>query len=236
MAGKLASWGVVGAIHPGKLVHVTDNNSGASFLVNTGSSHSIIPHSSHQPPTGPLLRSANGQRISCWGERRLTVVFSGHRYTWAFLLADVQFNIIGVDFLQHFQLLVDVAANGLRPALSTAAVAAAVPATATRALLQSSTSLPTVEAISPPSLPTVEALELPLINSTTTATPRAASNTAGVPPKLTKAETDILQDFTKFYCKRRRPLTALDTWGGASPYHKKGSQSPPTSGGWTTSS
>ena len=154
LAGKLANWGVVGAIHPGKLVNITDSDSGTSFLVDTGSSYSIIPHTSQQPPTGPLLRTANGQRVSCWGERRLTVVFGGHRYTWAFLLADVQFHIIGVDFLQHFQLLVDVAANGLRPALHTAAVTAAVPA------LQSSPSLPTVEAISSPSHHTVEALEL----------------------------------------------------------------------------
>ena len=146
---------------------MTDSNSGASFLVDTGSSYSIIPHSSHQPPTGPLLRSANGHRISCWGERQLTVTFSGHRYTWAFLLADVQFNILGVDFLQHFQLLVDVAANGLQPALSTAT--AAVPATAATALLQS-----------PTSLPTVEALELPLINSTTAAaTPRRPATLPG---------------------------------------------------------
>ena len=133
---------------------MTDSSSCASFLVDTGFSYSIIPHSSLLPPTGPLFRSANSQRISCWGERRLTVVFGGHCYTWAFLLADVQFHIIGVDFLQHFQLLVDVADNGLRPALHPAAVAAAVPA------LQSSPSLPTVEAISSTSHHTVEALGL----------------------------------------------------------------------------
>ena len=97
MAGKLAGWGVVGAIHPGKLVNITDSNSGTSFLVDTGSSYSIIQHTSQQTPTGPLLRSANGQRISCWGERRLSVVFGGHRYTWAFLLADVQFNISNIS-------------------------------------------------------------------------------------------------------------------------------------------
>ena len=97
----------------------------------------------------------------------------------------MQFNILGVDFLQHFRLLVDVAANGLRPALSTAAAAAAAPATATTALLQS-----------PTSHPTVEALELPFVNSTAAVNPQAASNTAGVPPKLTKAEADILQDFS----------------------------------------
>ena len=65
LAGKLESWGVIGAIHPGKLVHVKDNISGASFLVDTGSSYSILPYSSSLQPTGPLLKSAGGQRIPC---------------------------------------------------------------------------------------------------------------------------------------------------------------------------
>ena len=42
----------------------------------------------------------------------------------------------------------------------------------------------------------MEALELPFVNSTTAVNPQVASNTAGVPPKLTKAEADILQDFS----------------------------------------
>ena len=43
LAGKLVRWGVIGAIHPGNLVHVKDDISGASFLVDTGSS---LQHSS----------------------------------------------------------------------------------------------------------------------------------------------------------------------------------------------
>ena len=41
-------------------------------------------------------------------------MFGGHHYTWDFLLADVQFYIIGVDFLKHFKLVEDVAANLVR--------------------------------------------------------------------------------------------------------------------------
>ena len=113
VAGKLGSWGVVGAVHPGDLVQVVDDNSGASFLVDTGSSCSIIPFSSAEPPTGPLLKSANGQRILCWGQRRSTINFGGRHYPWIFLLAAVDFHIIGVDFLKKFKLLVDVAASRL---------------------------------------------------------------------------------------------------------------------------
>ena len=61
LARKLAGWGVIGAIHPGKLIHVVNTNNGSSFLVDTSSSYSIIPHSSNFPPSGPLLKVANGQ-------------------------------------------------------------------------------------------------------------------------------------------------------------------------------
>ena len=162
---------------------MTDKNSGASFLVDTGSSYSIIPHSSKKPPSGPLLRSANGQRIPCWGERRLTVAFGGHHYTWNFLLADVQFYIIGVDFLQHFKLVVDVAANGLRPTLSAADVAAAVS---------------TVEAPSSPSLLTVEALELgpPAAQQDLPEPPAAKQGPSSSPPQhLSPKEAALLAEF-----------------------------------------
>ncbi len=45
--------------------------------------------------------------IPCWGEQRMELSFQGCRFTWTFLLAYVQFAIIGV------QLLVDPAANRL---------------------------------------------------------------------------------------------------------------------------
>ena len=126
--------------------------------------------------------------MSCWAEWRLSVIFGGHRYSWAFLLADVQFNIIGVDFLQHFQLLVDVAAGGLRQALpATATVAAAVPADQ-QSSFQSSPSLPTVEAHPSTSLPTVEALELPSATAAARTPPTAAA-------KSDSHVKDILADF-----------------------------------------
>ena len=93
---------------------MVDTNCGASYLVDTGSSYSILPFKSQLPPSGPLLKTANGQKISCWGERQHTIAFGGRRYTWSFLLAAVDFNIIGVDFLQHFKLSVDVANKQLQ--------------------------------------------------------------------------------------------------------------------------
>ena len=53
LAGKLDGWVVVGAINPSSLVHIVDNISGTSFLVDTGSSFSIILFKSPSLPTGP---------------------------------------------------------------------------------------------------------------------------------------------------------------------------------------
>ena len=151
MAGKLDSWGVIGAIHPGGLVHVVDSNSGASYLVDTGSTYSILPYKSHLPPTGPLLKAANGQKIPCWGKRRYTITFGGRCYTWYFLLAAVDFNIIGVDFLQHFKLSVDVAAKQLRTT-STATTVAAATSTATPSSSSSSSAAPQAVPASGPAM------------------------------------------------------------------------------------
>jgi hypothetical protein len=99
----------------GKLFFVTDSASGSRFLVDTGSSYSIIPHRSTAHPHGPALRSANNVRIRCWGRRQSAIVLSGRPFQFQFILADVRFPIIGIDFLRHFQLVVDVCEEQLLP-------------------------------------------------------------------------------------------------------------------------
>ncbi len=90
-----------------------DQLSNRRFLVDTSASYSIFPHSSAAPPSGPKLRGAAGQLIPCWGEKTINLSFQGKPFTWTFLLAAVSFPIIGVDFLRHFGLMVDPAANTL---------------------------------------------------------------------------------------------------------------------------
>jgi hypothetical protein len=111
--GKLGHQGRLNAVIPGSLVHIVDQLSNRRFLVDTGAIFSIFPHSSAATPSGPKLRGAAGQLIPCWGERTLNLSFQGKHFTWTFLLAAVSFPIIGVDFLRHFRLMVDPAANAL---------------------------------------------------------------------------------------------------------------------------
>ncbi len=117
MAGKLGGRGRLNAVVPGSLVHIIDQLSGGRYLVDTGASFNFpsqIYHTSFRPEAhGP-----DEQLIPCWGEKRIVLVFYGRRLAWTFLLADVQFPIIGIDFLRQNRLLVDPAANRLVDTLS----------------------------------------------------------------------------------------------------------------------
>jgi hypothetical protein len=101
------------AVAPGQLVHIVDQLTGRRFFIDTGASYSIFPHRSMSPPSSPTLPSVNGQRIPCWGKRPVQLNFHGRRFEWTFLLADVTFAIIGVDFLCSHKRFVDPAANRL---------------------------------------------------------------------------------------------------------------------------
>ena len=111
--GKLTARGFLSAVAPGQLVLIKDDLSDRRFLVDTGAAYSVFPHSSPSPPSGPALSSASGRPIACWGEKSLTLSFNGKCFTWPFLLAAVQFPILGVDFLRHFKLLVNPSGNCL---------------------------------------------------------------------------------------------------------------------------
>jgi len=95
------------------LVYILDRNSNRRFLIDTGATYSVFPHRSSSPPSGPRLTGPSGDIIPCWGEKKFSLSFDGEEFTWPLLLADVNFPILGLDFLRHHQLLVDPAANRL---------------------------------------------------------------------------------------------------------------------------
>jgi hypothetical protein len=86
------------------LIFLHDSQNNFKFLVDSGASISILPHSSSAPPTGPHLVGANGKLIPAWGRRRQTVCFAGHTFEFDFFLAAVTTPIIGMDFLAKFEL------------------------------------------------------------------------------------------------------------------------------------
>jgi cleavage and polyadenylation specificity factor subunit 1 len=61
------------------------------------------------------LSAADSRRFPCWGEKSFTVSIGGIPRRWGFLLAEVSFPIIGINFLRHHGLLLDVANLHLLP-------------------------------------------------------------------------------------------------------------------------
>ena len=113
MAGKLGGPARLNAVAAGQLVHILDQTTKRRFLVDTGASYSMLPHSSSSPANGPKLYGPAGRLIPCWGERRLNLRFQGDSFPWTFLLAAVDFPILGIDFLRHYHFLIDPGSNSL---------------------------------------------------------------------------------------------------------------------------
>ena len=93
---------------PGRLLVFTDSTTNRQFLVDKGTAYSIVPHSSPEPAVGPAIMAADRSPISCWGSCVETITSDRYSFKWSFLQAAAAFPIIGVDFLNHFKLAVDI--------------------------------------------------------------------------------------------------------------------------------
>ena len=84
------------------------------FLLDTGAKINMIPPCRfYKPYYGPQdLIAANGIPIRIFGTKKLNIDV-GARYTlrWTFKVAAVSLPIIGIDFMRHFGLVLDVANN-----------------------------------------------------------------------------------------------------------------------------
>lgn len=90
---------------------VTDRSSKMQFLVDTGSDLCVFPRSAlreRRSKTDYSLCAANGSSIATYGYVTLDLDFTLRRtFTWRFVVADVTKPIIGVDFLNFYNLVVD---------------------------------------------------------------------------------------------------------------------------------
>ena len=82
-----------------------------TFLIDTGSALSVLPH--HYLPSANkhkrTLSAANGSPVYTFGELQLSFTLEGllNTFIWTFVIANVTRPILGADFLDHFNLLVD---------------------------------------------------------------------------------------------------------------------------------
>ncbi|XP_076620346.1 uncharacterized protein LOC143341346 [Colletes latitarsis] len=91
---------------------VTDFESKTRFLIDTGVDLCVFPRSMSRGARQKLsyvLFVANRNEISTYGAVTLTLDLGLRRaFTWRFVVAEVLKLIIGVDFLHHYGLLVDI--------------------------------------------------------------------------------------------------------------------------------
>lgn len=91
---------------------VIERNSHKNFLVDTGADLSVVPADKDTPnkPDDSIvsLFAANGTKINVYEMKRIQIDLGLRRdLSWNFVVADVHCPIIGFDFLEHFDLLVD---------------------------------------------------------------------------------------------------------------------------------
>ena len=91
-----------------------DPCSNMHFLLDTGAEISMLPPCKYYKPYyGPQdLIAANGSPIRIFGTKKLNIdVGARHTRRWTFKVADVAATIIGIDFMRHFGLGIDVVNN-----------------------------------------------------------------------------------------------------------------------------
>ena len=95
------------------LFFVSDSISGCKFLIGTGAIYSIYPSLLLPAPT-PLLTTVGGGILHCSGiiKRDHDIGFS-HLFHHEFSVADIDYGILGIDFLRKYHLTVDVSNNKL---------------------------------------------------------------------------------------------------------------------------
>lgn len=96
---------------PSHRLYVTDKKTRMQLLVDTGANISVIPKfkGAYVKPLPFKLYAANNTTIPTYGERTLELNLGLRRaYKWRFIIADVTKAILGADFLNHYNLLVDL--------------------------------------------------------------------------------------------------------------------------------
>lgn len=93
---------------------VSDKQSGIRYLVDTGANISVLPKTlravrHNNEASTYKLYAANGTEIQTYGTKTLVLNLKLRRaFNWTFVIADVSQPILGADFLNHYNLLVDI--------------------------------------------------------------------------------------------------------------------------------
>ena len=106
------------ALSHSKLLYVADKRHKCKYLIDTGAAVSVLPKSCANRISDanclPLV-AANNTNINTYGNcKRVVDVGLKREYPWTFIVADLKQPIIGADFLNYYNLLVDLRSRCLR--------------------------------------------------------------------------------------------------------------------------
>ena len=113
-SGKRSTGSTINVTYVGldmKQLFVTDKRSGSQFLVDIGAQVSVIPATwldKHNGPSQQPLQAANGTNIKTYGSCNMPLDINNHRYQAHLIIADFKHSILGADFLQTHNLLVNL--------------------------------------------------------------------------------------------------------------------------------
>lgn len=114
---------------PGRLF-IMDSATKTQFLIDTGSDICVFPKHlvrERGRKTTYQLSAANGSVIDTFGTIELNLNLGLRRnFSWRFVIADVTKAIIGVDFLSHYKLIVDVGNQKLVDGLTNLSAVASI--------------------------------------------------------------------------------------------------------------
>ncbi|XP_015929654.3 uncharacterized protein [Parasteatoda tepidariorum] len=93
-------------------LYVRGRNTGINFLIDSGADVSLLPlpaNKSYQSASDYKLYAANGSEITTYGIKVLTVDLGLRRsFNFPFIITKINKGIIGADFLNKFNLLIDI--------------------------------------------------------------------------------------------------------------------------------
>ncbi|XP_033218483.1 uncharacterized protein LOC117173944 [Belonocnema kinseyi] len=105
---------------------VTDRNTKTQYLIDTGADLCVLPRTTvrgRREKSNYGLYAANNSIIATYGIELITLDLGLRRkFSWRFVIADVTEPIIRVDFLDHFDLLVDIRNQRVVDSLTTVSV------------------------------------------------------------------------------------------------------------------
>ncbi|GBN74256.1 hypothetical protein AVEN_76641-1 [Araneus ventricosus] len=97
--------------HTHSRLFLHDRSTGFRFLIDSGVDVSCFPRrlTNYRVAQDNTLYAANGSAIKCYGTKTLNLDLGLRRkFSWSFIVSDISHPIIGSDFLERFELLIDI--------------------------------------------------------------------------------------------------------------------------------